>query len=419
MATDPEAEKRAAEGGALAAGPAVKGVVVFGQESRVIAELSNDRLNIYYDLEIVNTARTPVDIGGPLLIDLPRDARGSTVLDGSTPQATANGPRITVVGPFAPGARPSRSAFELPLLGGTASHRAGLARGTAQVMVIVAQTGDLDLRSPQLTTSGTITDQGQPLMFGRGPAMAGGQTLTLEITGLPYQARWPRYVALSLAGVIMFGRPLGGVRSRLAPRVGVSPSVARRPRWDFDVVERRGLAPLRPSPRALARHLTIRAGQIVGLLGPNGAGKSTLLGVLSTLVRPTAGEVHYGDRAGARPGATRFAARIGVLGHDLFLYGDLTARENLAVLRTALRRGVASTARVDAALAAARLDRSRRRSRSRFLARPAPAAGARTRAASRAAAGAARRAVHRPRRRVGGAAGRAACGRCARRARSS
>jgi len=37
--------------------------------------------------------------------------------------------------------------------------------------------------------------------------------------------------------------------------------------------------------------LTVPAGEIVGLVGPNGAGKSTLFGVLSGLLRPTAGRV--------------------------------------------------------------------------------------------------------------------------------
>jgi heme exporter protein A len=81
--------------------------------------------------------------------------------------------------------------------------------------------------------------------------------------------------------------------------------------------------------RALARTtLTFHRGSVAGLFGPNGAGKSTLLGVLSTLVRPTSGEVRYGDAtAGTLGDALR--GQVGVLGHDLFLYGDLTARENL------------------------------------------------------------------------------------------
>jgi ABC-type multidrug transport system ATPase subunit len=81
--------------------------------------------------------------------------------------------------------------------------------------------------------------------------------------------------------------------------------------------------------RALAGvSLECRAGTITGLFGPNGAGKSTLLGVLSTLLAPGAGEVRYGAKTAAGWGDV-LRSRIGVLGHDLFLYGDLSARENL------------------------------------------------------------------------------------------
>lgn len=70
-------------------------------------------------------------------------------------------------------------------------------------------------------------------------------------------------------------------------------------------------------------------GAIVGLLGPNGAGKSTLLAMLATLLQPSGGKIQYGTiDAGTAPSELR--ARIGVLGHDLFLYPELTARENLA-----------------------------------------------------------------------------------------
>lgn len=81
--------------------------------------------------------------------------------------------------------------------------------------------------------------------------------------------------------------------------------------------------------RALARvTFSCGRGQILGLLGPNGSGKSTLLGVLSTLVRPSLGEVRYGGRPSSEWGDA-LRRHIGVLGHDLFLYGDLTAYENL------------------------------------------------------------------------------------------
>lgn len=41
----------------------------------------------------------------------------------------------------------------------------------------------------------------------------------------------------------------------------------------------------------------VRPGEIYGLLGPNGAGKTTILGVISGLVRPTAGGVVVGGHA--------------------------------------------------------------------------------------------------------------------------
>jgi heme ABC exporter ATP-binding subunit CcmA len=81
--------------------------------------------------------------------------------------------------------------------------------------------------------------------------------------------------------------------------------------------------------RALFRiSLTIEAGEILGLLGPNGAGKSTLLAILATLLAPSSGTVRYGDRVAAEAGP-ELRARLGLLAHDLHLYPELTARENL------------------------------------------------------------------------------------------
>jgi heme ABC exporter ATP-binding subunit CcmA len=81
--------------------------------------------------------------------------------------------------------------------------------------------------------------------------------------------------------------------------------------------------------RALS-HVTFNAGagEILGLLGPNGAGKSTLIGILATLVAPTSGQVRYGVRAASECGPV-IRARIGLLAHELHLYSELSARQNL------------------------------------------------------------------------------------------
>jgi hypothetical protein len=63
------AERKKQEEAAAAAGPAVKGVVVFGGNTRVLMQFREDTLEIYYVLEILNTARSRVDIGEPLVIN--------------------------------------------------------------------------------------------------------------------------------------------------------------------------------------------------------------------------------------------------------------------------------------------------------------------------------------------------------------
>jgi heme exporter protein A len=70
------------------------------------------------------------------------------------------------------------------------------------------------------------------------------------------------------------------------------------------------------------------AGEIVALLGGNGAGKSTLLSIVATLLEPTSGRVRYGDLS-ARNGGARLRGRIGLLGHEPYLYPELSAAENL------------------------------------------------------------------------------------------
>jgi heme exporter protein A len=81
--------------------------------------------------------------------------------------------------------------------------------------------------------------------------------------------------------------------------------------------------------RALARvSFSCGTGDICGLLGHNGAGKSTVLAILATLLRPSGGEVRYGS-ATADTGGAAIRARLGLLGHELQLYPELSAAENL------------------------------------------------------------------------------------------
>ncbi len=73
---------------------------------------------------------------------------------------------------------------------------------------------------------------------------------------------------------------------------------------------------------------TVEAGEIFGLLGPNGAGKSTLIGMVSTLLKPTRGDIVIdGHSVVKEPMAVK--RLIGVVPQEIALYPTLTARENL------------------------------------------------------------------------------------------
>jgi len=98
----------------------------------------------------------------------------------------------------------------------------------------------------------------------------------------------------------------------------------------LDRVSCSGLAKRYGHQRALGGvDLELRRGSLTALLGPNGAGKTTLLGILSTLIRPTGGRVHYHDGSAVRDADDRLRREIGVLAHASLCYGELTGAENL------------------------------------------------------------------------------------------
>jgi daunorubicin resistance ABC transporter ATP-binding subunit len=80
---------------------------------------------------------------------------------------------------------------------------------------------------------------------------------------------------------------------------------------------------------------------VFGLLGPNGAGKTTAVRVLTTILRPDAGEATVlGLDVASEP--QRVRARIGLAGQYAAVDGNLTGRENLRLIGrlTHLPRGL-------------------------------------------------------------------------------
>lgn len=74
--------------------------------------------------------------------------------------------------------------------------------------------------------------------------------------------------------------------------------------------------------------LSIGKGEIFGIVGADGAGKTTLLRMIIGILEPTAGRITLlgSDKA------EQVKSRIGYVPQKFSLYGDLTVRENIAVM---------------------------------------------------------------------------------------
>lgn len=91
------------------------------------------------------------------------------------------------------------------------------------------------------------------------------------------------------------------------------------------MIEIRGLSKRFGPIKALQElDLEIERGTKTAIVGPNGSGKSTLLKLCVGLLRPTLGEITIDSKP---PRQSRSA--IGYLGHDSYLYPQLTVRENI------------------------------------------------------------------------------------------
>ncbi|HEX7839525.1 MAG TPA: ABC transporter ATP-binding protein [Kofleriaceae bacterium] len=127
----------------------------------------------------------------------------------------------------------------------------------------------------------------------------------------------------------------------------------------LDQVQIRKVAKRYGSERALAGvTLDLAAASMCALLGHNGAGKTTLLGILSTLVSPSGGTVTYRSGGAAVVGA-EVRRQIGMLAHASLCYGELSARENLALI-AGLYDVDGSPAAIDGVLDRVGLDRKAR-----------------------------------------------------------
>lgn len=198
------AEKERAAAEAAAQEPPRQGVVVLGGQSRIIGEFQNDVFTVFYILDIVNNARTPIDTGAPLDFALPSGAASPALMEGSTTQATVRGETVRLTGPFAPGTTSLQIAFTLPDTGTSYTLRQRWPAAFEQPFVAMEKIGDLQLTSAQLPTQETINAEGGKMfVLANGGRLAAGDEMVVTFTNLPAHSMTPRWIAVGLAGIIL------------------------------------------------------------------------------------------------------------------------------------------------------------------------------------------------------------------------
>jgi hypothetical protein len=216
--TDPELEKKAAQDRELAKGPAVTGAVVFGEQSRFVIEAGDDALNVFYILQIVNTAKRPVQTDAPLVFDLPAAAQGAGMLEGSAPNGVAAGKKVTITGPFQPGNTMIQFAYSVPLGADTIVLAQKLPAQMNQVSVVAQKLGAMQLSSPQVTQKQEMSGEGNVYIVGQGSTVKAGDTITLTLTNLPSRPSWPANLALFVSLVILLAGAWGASRRPASPK---------------------------------------------------------------------------------------------------------------------------------------------------------------------------------------------------------
>ena len=164
-----------------AAAPARPGAVVFGPDTRVILEFQDDLPTVFYLFNVVNNARTPVDTGKPLVLDLPPDAAGASLVAGPATLARMEDRRLTLTGPFPPGSTGFQVAYRLPIaetirleagLAGAGRGPAGRRREGRRADAVVAA-ADRDARG-RVERPDLRHGHGRPAR--RGPAVRAGSS---------------------------------------------------------------------------------------------------------------------------------------------------------------------------------------------------------------------------------------------------
>lgn len=212
------------KGPAAPEAPVRTGPVVIGEQSRIVMQPREESVDLFYLLDIANNAAGPVNPPSPFVFDMPTGASGCGIMDGSSPQATLNGLRVTVQAPFAAGHTFVQVACALPALGGTVDIAQKLPANLEHLAVVVKKIDATTLSSPQIKEQRELPADGEIFIAATGGPVPAGQPIELRVDGILHHSAAPRQTALMLAlGIALAGawaatRPAGELSAKAAER---------------------------------------------------------------------------------------------------------------------------------------------------------------------------------------------------------
>jgi len=206
------------------AAPAASGPVVIGSQSRFVLQPREEAVDVFYLLDISNNQSVPVNPPAPFAFDMPDGASGTTIMDGSSPQASVKGTHVSVAGPFAPGHTFVQIAATLPAEDGSIEIAQKLPANLEELAVIVKKLGDTSLKSPQLREQREMPAEGEIFIAGTGGGVEAGRAIQLNVDGVPHHSQAPRRVALLIATIVVLAgawfatRPAGEATTQASER---------------------------------------------------------------------------------------------------------------------------------------------------------------------------------------------------------
>jgi hypothetical protein len=261
VATDPTKK-------ANPAAPPIPGQVVISNDSRIVFEPGDEVVTVYYLLNIVNSAPAPVSPPSVFMFDVPKEAIGTTLMEGSTKQASVQTPRVRIEGPFAPGVTPLQIGFELPAKSGGVAINQKFPADFEHLAVVVKKVGEAVLTSAQITRQQEFPVAEGSYIAATGGKIAAGQLIAIEVSGLPHHSSVPSSIALALAVMIVVGGVWASTRARFGDDTAARAAerkklLARRDKLFNDLVR---LEHDRRSGRADERRYATRREEIVAAL---------------------------------------------------------------------------------------------------------------------------------------------------------